>query len=480
MNIHLLPLVVLAIGIIFLVSYAALKDAPAQGAMWLWHTLILAFGIFALFLSGTKNPVPFLRGGLINDGVSHSLGVAVLAAALFIQIGRFSERRLISVHVSILCLCMAFFSLMAVQANRIFFTTLSVVAMMLSSQGALMNEAPKGQQPDLAMALVRRCFGFLIGCTLFLSLCILTFGETQIDEIQIHLSRVKDDLALVNVIQFIILFGAMFVASIPPVTGIFGRSRRKSSWSMSVLFTAMFSLVALQIFIKQGLFIFTRVSVGAIELEPQTGTQILYLTKWVAAMGLVLTPLLALGQKNIRQSLLLFIINPFVQILLALSFGTREIMTFAFGYIPETVVAISLLAVSSKALGLDNETDLKEWVGVGRRVPAQALIVMLSVWALAGFAPFYGGTLVQKTLCINSPFTYFLGLNIFFAGCYALRLSVLAFQKPITEKTGIVELHKVEKIFSFGQVILLIFMGIFWQPLYKYGAYSIRHLFGEF
>jgi hypothetical protein len=56
------------------------------------------------------------------------------------------------------------------------------------------------------------------------------------------------------------------------------------------------------------------------------------------------------------------------------------------------------------------------------------------------------------------------------------RLLTLAFHKG---SEGVSVVTKAQKIWFAFQMIILIFMGIFWQPLYKYGAFSIRQFFGE-
>src|SRR5207302_814155 len=98
--------------------------------------------------------------------------------------------------------------------------------------------------------------------------------------------------------------------------------------------------------------------------------------------------------------------------------------------------------------------------------------------AAAGMAPFFGSILLQKTLGINTPFAVFPLLSFTLSGFYVARLVILAFHRGQNEKLQSA-IPLSQKLWFAAQLGILIFMGIFWQPLYKYGAYSIRSFFGE-
>jgi len=106
------------------------------------------------------------------------------------------------------------------------------------------------------------------------------------------------------------------------------------------------------------------------------------------------------------------------------------------------------------------------------------VILILALFALAGLSPFFGSVLAQKTLSINSPFIAFCLLNLALAGFYVGRLTILAFHRG-PENAAPVDVSGRQTLWLAVQLVILIFMGILWQPLYKYGAYSIRGFFGE-
>ncbi len=476
----LLPLVILAIGVISLVSYATSMEKPEPRTIWFAQLLTLLFGLLAQIFSEATNPLVYLHGGLLNDSLTQALSLFIFICAYFYVMSRFSDRYKISIHVTVLTLAAVFFADFAVQSNRIFFTVIAILGMILTSQAALLNESPSIFKTQISIGMIRKGFIFLILSTLVVAFCVLAFGETQLDEIQIFLSRTKDPLDQVGLVQWIVLIGASLVGGFLPFWGMFGNSRQKSDWAASVFFTTLFLIVTLQIFLKDGIFIFTRVSMGAKELEELAGVHLLTSLRIVASVGLIVTPVLALAAKNLRRSLLIFAVEPVLQIIFALSFGEKEIMSYAMGALPNLVLALGLMGFTLKTLNMQPNDEVKDWMGVGRKNSILSVMFLSSLWALAGYAPFYTGRLVQKTLCINSGYTTVLAVSFFLAGCYALRLSVLAFQKTNDEGESSSSPHKFESFFASIQFAVLILMGIFWQPLYKYGAYTIRHLFGEF
>ena len=168
-----------------------------------------------------------------------------------------------------------------------------------------------------------------------------------------------------------------------------------------------------------------------------------------------------------------------MQILFGISFGQREVLGFAAGHILLSAFNLGLLMYAIRSLKILEDYSLENWAGIGRRALIPTLVFILALTSLAGLAPFFGSMLLQKTLCIKSFAGFTLLLNVALSGYYVVRLAELAFQGGRGLELAALPLTRAQKFWFIGQFMILIFVGIFWQPLYKYGAYSIRGLFGD-
>jgi NADH:ubiquinone oxidoreductase subunit 2 (subunit N) len=480
MSVALLPLVIVSLGVIFLSSLFIIKEKFENNQIRIFSLIIIATSFVSLALIKNQSPIYAFRGGISIDGTSQMLGLMILLVLGVAQIILYLSKEKTSNHAEILLLIFCFFSLFAVFSNRVSFGVLAVFSMMIAGQGAMLSEVPKDLQVDYSSAALRKMFFYFLFSGVVTVLCLIYFGETQYDEMQIFLNRAKEPVKNIVALQILFVVHALIVTNIPPFTGILSTTRRAGSWSLSFAVSTAFSLVGFGLFIKSVIYLSTRVGVGANELEPLLGSPILFLAKIIISIALILCPLLALIQKNLKQSFLIFIANAFAHCLIAIAYAQKEIMSFSLGAVVEVVVASMILMNAKNILGLTNNSKLEDWVGIGQKNKISTVVLLVAIWSIAGFSPFFSGLLNQKTLCINSQFSVLIVLNTLAAGFYALRLTVLAFQKPLTGNISAFELRNLEKYFSVGMVILLILMGIFSQPLYKYGTYSIRHLFGEF
>jgi hypothetical protein len=308
--------------------------------------------------------------------------------------------------------------------------------------------------------VVRGVIVLFLGMILWV-LCFSCFGETQGDEMQRALVRgaVKEH-GLLSVEIFILFFGAV-VMGLPPFQGIFGKARINSSWSLAVGNTGIFALVGFNFLIRWGLLVFTRPAIGALELEPITHPSFLLLIRCVASVGL-----------------LFFCLNPFAQGLFALSFGQRNLMGYVLAQVLVATFSLGIMVTALHSLKLPAQAQLQDWIGLGRRFRPATLAVIFAVAAGSGLAPFFGSLLLQKTLSINSVFALFPLLNLALGGFCVARLIILAFHRSRLEVAA-KSVSLRQKFWFAAQLMLLILMGIFWQPLYKYGAFSIRGFFGE-
>jgi hypothetical protein len=474
----LLPQCTLLFGVLVLAIFEILGIQAHYRQSWLVHTLSLALAFLQQLLLYRLPTSLFARGGMILDGTTQVFSLSVLLLSLLIQFNRREEKYSYLPQISILTLGITFFALFAVQSNRIFFGVISIIGMVWLGQAALAADTKIKNQADIVYSGIVRGLIFLMVGTFLCIMCVSIFGESQMDEIQRVIVRGSVKEFPVFAIEVFILFLASLMVGIPPFDGVFGLSRRKASWSLSLGLTGIFAIVGVNIFVRWGILLFTRPAIGAMELEPLTAWNILLVIRGVAVVGLVLTPLLALLNGNIRGSFLFFILNPFVQALFTLSFGQRETLAVGIAQIIVAVAMIGLLISTIQALDFSPEATLQDWLALGRKDMMTCLSCILALSSAAGLAPFYGSLLMQKTLSINSYLGLFLLLNIVLSGFYVGRLLTLAFHRG---SGGGVDPHvsRGQKIWFATQFIILIFMGIFWQPLYKYGAFSIRQFFGE-
>jgi len=474
----LIPQCTLLLGIFILALFEIVDRQFHHRQGWIIQTIALVLAFIQQLLLYRLPSSLFVIGGMILDGTTQIFSLCVLLLSILIQGNRHTEKYSSRSQTAILTLGVTFFALFAIQSNRIIFSVISILGMIWLAHGALASETKLKEQTNLIYSGIIRGIVFLvIGVTLCI-LCLNVFGESQMDEIQRVIVRGHIRQIPIFAIEVFILFLGALVLGTPPFEGLLGKARNHSSWSLSLGLTGIFAIVGTNIFVRWGLLVFTRPAIGVLELEPLTSWNILNVIRVIAVTGLVLTPLFAILNKNMRGSFLFFILNPFVQALFALSFGQREILGAAIAQVVVAVIIIGLLMSSIQALEFSPTSSLKEWVALGRRDMLACLSIILALSSAAGLTPFYGSLLLQKTLSINSSFGIVLLFNIVLSGFYVGRLLTLAFHRNAGESSES-PITRVQKIWFAVQFILLIFMGIFWQPLYKYGAFSIRQFFGE-
>lgn len=477
----LLPQASILVGIFIIMSLEIWQEGDSRGDQWLVGCFVLGLSLIQQALMYRAPYTLYARGGLVHDGTSQIFSLAILALSLLIQLSRMDRRHDISSQNTVLFLLLTLFAVFAVRSNRFFFGIIALVGLVWATQGVFTSEAPRKNQPSAAYSGVLRGLVLFVVGTFFVFICTVQFGDTQMDEIQKFIVRSKTPAAVVFFIQTFILFLGMFVASIPPFTGIFGQVRKTASWPLALGLGGIFSIVGINIFLKWALWMFSRPGIGALELEPLTSNSVFLFLRVVSIAGLLLVPIFALAHSHIRQSFMFFALNPMVQAMFALSFGQREVMGFAVGQVLQSVFIIGLLIAGVKMAGISENFEWKDWVGVGRHDWMGALILITALMAAAGLSPFYGSYLIQKTLCINSWSGMFLIVNVALSGYLVARLTAFAFQRSLNpdRKGPMITFSKKERLWFLGQSIALIFMGILWQPLYNYGAFSIRNFFGE-
>jgi hypothetical protein len=308
----------------------------------------------------------------------------------------------------------------------------------------------------------------------------MIFDHVQIDEIHLSLIKKRIHSDYLVLAQAILLAIPILLVGGIPLLNLLGKARDTASWSTIMFVTSQIFLIAAHIFLKEGLFVFTRVGVGTKELEELLGQSPFLIAKIASSVGIILIPLCALYTKNVRQGVQLLICEGILISFFAMSFGEKTTMAFGVGNLVSVLGLLMLLGMSYKELSSASHIEIKYWLGFGRREPFRAILFLSAIWGLAGYPPFFQNKVIQKVLSAANPLTSVVAIGYFLSGLYSLRLSVLAFQGEgrTQEKSG--DLSLTKDFFAVGLFFLLIFMGIFWQPLYKYGAYNIRHLFGEF
>jgi hypothetical protein len=473
----MIPLITLFLGALIMTGIEITGDEARLGNQWITHTFVLVLALLQQTLLYRMPTTVYVRGGMILDGASQLFSICILILGLAIQLNRSRGLRPMASQVGVLTLAATLFGLLAVQSNRILFSVLAVVGMTWAAQGALSEEAEAGSQPALVHSgLVRGMVFLLCGAVL----CIMSFalfGDTQLDEIQKALVRGKFQDYPLYAVQVLLLFLGAMVMGIPPFQALFGKARRRASWSLSIGFTALFAIVGLSIIVRS-IYAFSRPGVGGVDLEPLTKVDIAATARLIGGLGLVLVPLLSLINRKLRGSFTIFILNPFVQALFAASFVQREVLGLSLGLTAVATITAAALISATEALKFSHAMTLQEWVGIGRRDRTACIAIVLALASAAGLAPFYGALVMQKTLSINSLYALVFIANIALSGFYVARFIIYGFHRPDGESSPL-EVSMGLKVWFVTQVVLLIFMGIFWQPLYKYGAFSVRSFFGE-
>jgi hypothetical protein len=475
----LLPQITLLIGLLFMMALEVGGGEDAYLNQRRVHGFVLFLALIQQALLYRMPPALYMRGGMVLDGISQALSISILALALMVQLSRHVDKNPLRPHVDVMTLGATLLAVFCVQTNRYLFGVIALTGLIWVVHGALSADGERGRQSkSVHSGMVRGLIGLTVGVFLIL-LCFTVFGETQINEIQRIMIRQAPAETVLFAIQVFIVFLGAFCMGIPPVQGLLGLARVTGSWSLSLGFGGMLALVGIGIFLRWAILVFSRVAIGSTELEPLTQTSVLESIRIVACVALILCPLFALLQKSLRSSLVYFLLTPFVQILFAVSFGQREVIAFAVGQVLIMTLVLSLVINTIQSLGLSADFSIADCIGLGRKDTPMTLLLLCGLMSAAGLSPLYGSVLLQKTLCINSWYGIFLLINLTMSGYYVARITALAFQRPISAASDSRKLSLFGKISFAGQFLVLIFMGIFWQPLYKYGAFSIRSFFGD-
>lgn len=475
----LLPLITLFAGLLFMMAVEVGGGEDSYASQWRAHVFVLVLALAQQLLLYRMPSALFMRGGMVLDGVSQVFSISILTLALVIHLSRREDSNSLRPQADVMTLGATLLALFCVQTNRYLFGIIGVAGLIWTAHGALAADGSRGRQPQTAHSGIIRGLVVLLAGAFLVLFCFAVFGETQINEIQRIMIRAAPSGDVLFILQVLILFIAAYVMAIPPFHGVFGAARARSGWSLALGFTGVFALVGLSFFMRWAILVFSRVAVGALELEPLAPIDIFESIRMVACAGLIFCPLFALLQQKLRASLLYFFMVPFVQILFALSFGMREVSGFAAGQVIIMTMVLGLAISSIQALGLASGFAMKDCVGLGRKDPVSTLFFVFSLMAASGLAPFFGAVLLQKTLCINSWYGIFLVINLTLSGYYVARFAAIVFQQPASAERKPAALSWGWKLSFAAPFLVLIFMGIFWQPLYKYGAFSIRSFFGD-
>lgn len=474
----LIPQLSLLFGIFFLGFLQVGKEEKSLGLQWIVQMFFL---VLAFCQEGLLYQVPstlFINGSLVLDGTTEILSLSLLLLSIMVQVCRLREKQTLTPQVNILTMGVTLFGLIAIESNRILFACIAILGLIWTAHGALAADSNNENQPDIVHGGILRGVFFLFGGIILCVLCFASFGDAQIDEMQRILVREPRKGQGLFAIECFVLFLGAVVMGIPPFQGFLGRARRAATWPLAIGMSGLFAIVGFSLIVRWGVLVFTRPAIGGMGIEPLTTTSFLDLLRLISSVSLIVVPLLSLINRQIRGSILFFILNPFAQSLFALSFGQREIMGFVLGQILMASFIVGIIVSAFSLLRISALATFQEWVGIGRRARPASLTLILAISAAAGMAPFFGSILLQKTLSINSAFAVFPLLNLAFSGFYVARLVILAFHRGRAEISQI-EATMNQKLWCAAQLIVLIFMGIFWQPLYKYGAFSIRGFFGE-
>jgi NADH:ubiquinone oxidoreductase subunit 2 (subunit N) len=475
----LFPLITLLAGLLFMMALEVGGGEDAYVNQRRVHAFALLLSFIQQVLLYRLPPALFLRGGMVLDGVSQLLSLSILGLALMMQQARKHDQSPLRSQTEVLTLGATLLAVFAVQTNRYLFGVLALTGLVWSAHGAFATDGDrKRQSENTHSGVIRGLMALTVGVFLAL-LCFSVFGETQINEIQRIMIRAAPSETVLFAIQIFIIFLAAFCMGIPPAQGLFGASRVTGTWPLALGLSGMLAIVGLGLFLRWGILVFSRVAVGANELEPLTQTSIFEAIRWISCVALVLCPAFALMQRRLRGSLTYFLLIPFVQILFAISFGQREVFGFAMGQVIIIIILLGLIVNAVQSLGLPEEFTIKDCIGLGRRDMPLTLLLLFGLMAAAGLSPFYGSMLLQKTLCINTWYGIFLLVNLSLSGYYVARLTAVVFQKPANAESPTKKISLIRKLTFSAQFLLLIFLGIFWQPLYKYGAFSIRSFFGD-
>jgi formate hydrogenlyase subunit 3/multisubunit Na+/H+ antiporter MnhD subunit len=185
--------------------------------------------------------------------------------------------------------------------------------------------------------------------------------------------------------------------------------------------------------------------------------------------------------KRVEQGLRYLVLNGLAQAVFALGFGTRDSVALALAQVlvlglTSSFVLTAFLPLVGSRLSMTRD----DWLGVGRKRPIETIALLFGIAGLVGLPPAFSAVSVQKIMEIDSPWSPVLLVNVILAGIYLCRLAAWAFQRGHDSLENGAKPVSWARVFWLGfQFALLLGVGILWQPLYKYGFFSNRGVFGE-
>lgn len=479
----IVPQATLLIGILALNALYIFGDDQDDQTSWRVQGFVLLLAFcqqLTLYRVGDR---VFLTGGLILDGLSQTLSLAVLGLSIVVHFSRRYERAPFSSHGQILSLSCVLLALCSIQNNRFLFGLLALIGMLWSGVATLGSDISGERQQKAIQKGISQGVLFIVVGTFLNLLCFSTFGTTQLDEIRRMLTRPGFDPEALAAVQIMVVFIGASIMGIPPFFSAWGRVRQHSSWSFAVGITGIFAIAGLNVLLRWGVWTFSRPQIGGTSLEPLATINMLEMVRVVSMVALMLIPLIILYTKNLRQGFLTLLLTPLAQSLFLISFGQRVSFGVGIGQVVTMVIIFGLVMTAFIGLKLPQGSTLKNWLGLGRVNPFQVSILLLALGAAVGLAPFFGSLVVENALRINDYSVFVILANVLLGGIYVARLGMLAFQKTTVKVHPPVFLTGREKIWYASQLILLFFMGIFRDPLYislyEYGNFSVRHFFGD-
>jgi hypothetical protein len=267
MGYSIIPATLMALSVLVIASYWIIADLPKSSvSKWISFAFVFA-GLVAQIIVAAVNPMIFMHGGLVNDGITQSLSILVFIGTAFYLINERNDKKR-GGFFFILALATAYFSIFAVQSNSLLFTWIALFGFLLGAFGLLNIEGELWKKKLMHnIAFLRKLALFLFVSTLILAICLMIFDHVQIDEIHLSLIKKRIHSDYLVLAQAILLAIPILLVGGIPLLNLLGKARDTASWSTIMFVTSQIFLIAAHIFLKEGLFVFTRVGVGTKELE---------------------------------------------------------------------------------------------------------------------------------------------------------------------------------------------------------------------
>ncbi|MCC6278812.1 MAG: hypothetical protein IT289_12940 [Oligoflexia bacterium] len=422
-------------------------------------------------------PLIYMRGSFVLDPLSLYFSMLLLVTILFLQLMRHLEAKSQSSHGDLLVLSLAVFGLAVAQSNRYFLGTVAIVGLTWSVLGLRMIEGTEGGGAKQLHWSMNKSMVLLTLGTFLAALTLSFWNESQLVELARIVVRPLGKPGLETTIAVLVIGIGLMVMMWPAFQQTMSRESARGSWPINLCTQLVLGLASCAIFVRWGIQIFTKVAVGSQEIENVFSPGFLMDTKYVLAVVLTLLPILALGASRVQQGAVFLFINGMAQALFSMTFGNREVISYAMGQLGATVLSAMALILAMESMALSGSSQWVDLKGRGQVFRAPMVAAILSFVSVAGLAPFYNHRVLIKTLRINSPWTLVLIFNLLVVGLFVARVTVLAFQNEKSVPRQSLQLKSTwPELLPYG---ILIFLGIFWDCLYKYGSFSIRTLFGD-